>query len=161
MGFTEVNRPGMDVGETGMERGQLIWILVGTGALALMTGGAMAADDGQPMSSAPDHTFHRAGNPQLVSRLAGPGLTRGNVMVAVGGGAPAVFHWRKSAPAGPFEGTMGMDWSGRWFHRHVDLRHAFAPRYQGGAGSYATHERRHVPNVFNLFNARPEPPGAE
>lgn len=144
-----------------MERGQLIWLLLGTGAMALFTSGGRAADDGQPMSSAPDHTFARAGNSNMVSKIAGPSLTRGNILIPVGGGAPALLHSRSSAPASQFEGTYGMDWSGRWFRRGVNLRHAFAPKYQGGPGSYATNEKRHVPNVFNLFNAKPEPAGEE
>jgi len=97
----------------------------------------------------------------MVSKLAGPSLTRGNILIPVGGGVPAIHHKRSSGPAGPLDGTWGMDWSGRWFHRHVNLRYAFAPRLQGGAGSYATNEKHHVPNVFNLFNARPEPAGEE
>lgn len=144
-----------------MERGQVIWIVLGTGAMAVLASGGRAADDGQAMSSAPDHTFARAGNANMVSRLAGPSLTRGNILVPVGGGAPAVFHSRISAPASQADGTQGMDWSGRWFHRHVSLRYAFEPKYQGGPGSYETNEKRHVPNVFNLFNARPEPAGGE
>lgn len=144
-----------------MERGQLVWFMLGTGLMALMSTGGRAADDGQPMSSAPDHTFARAGNSNMVSKLAGPSLTRGNILIPVGGGVPAIVHKRSSGPAGPLDGTWGMDWSGRWFHRHVNLRYAFAPRLQGGAGAYATNEKHHVPNVFNLFNARPEPAGEE
>ncbi len=139
-----------------MERGQLVWVLFGTGLMALSIGTGRAEDEQQAMSSAPDHTFARAGNSNRVSCLAKPSVTPDSIVYQVGGGAPARFGSRASTLAGPSQGTYGLDYSGRWFPRAVALRYSVDPKPQGGIGSYAAIEKRKVPNIFGIFNVQPE-----
>lgn len=139
-----------------MERGQLVWVLFGTGLMALSIGTGRAEDEQQAMSSAPDHTFARAGNSNRVSCLAKPSVTPDSIVYQVGGGAPARLGSRNSTLAGPLQGTYGLDYSGRWFPRGVALRYFVDPKPQGGIGSYDAIEKRKVPNIFGIFNVQPE-----
>lgn len=138
-----------------MERGQLVWVLFGTGIMALAIGRGYAADDNQPMSSAPDHTFARAGGSNRLSCLANPSMNPGYIMYPVGGGVTPLLGSHTSTVAGPMQGTYGIDYSGRLFPRAVALRYSMVPKPQGGIGSYATNEKRKVPHILGIFNVKP------
>ena len=80
--------------------------------------------------------FRRAGDPQCVSPLAGPGESRHAVGYFVGGGAH-VKGWRGEERR-PSEGTWGTDYAGALIPKKIDLRWSHGRRYQGGVGSYRT-----------------------
>jgi hypothetical protein len=113
--------------------------------------GARCADTAIPLGSdGCNHTFARAGHPELVSHCARPSNTPAYLGYLVGGGSPC----RGGAP-GPLQGTFGWDYSGcRLSPRHVALR--WRNRYQGGSGAYKT-DSLYVPNVFAIKIEHSEP----
>lgn len=80
--------------------------------------------------------FHRAGDPQCTSPLAGPGESRHAVGYFVGGG-DRVKGWRGEERRSE-EGTWGTDYGGFLIHKKIDLRWSHGRRYQGGVGAYRT-----------------------
>ncbi len=112
--------------------------------LGVLGGRLQAADDAVPLGSdGCDHTFARAGHPEVVSRCARPSKTAAYCTYYVGGGCAC-----KGGPPGPLQGTFGWDYCGKCLYPgHVVLR--WCNRYQGGTGSYRT-DGCPVPNVFNV-----------
>jgi hypothetical protein len=82
----------------------------------------------------PDHTFHRAGYPNIISKWARPTDTGKYCGYYVGGGAAF-----RGEPRYPCEGTWGWDYCGwhRLPHR-VMLCWWHGRKYQGGSGAYKT-----------------------
>lgn len=80
--------------------------------------------------------FHRAGDPQCTSPLAGPGESPHAVGYYVGGGA-RVKGWIGEERR-PQEGTWGTDYSGCLIRKKIDLRWSHGKRAQGGVGAYRT-----------------------
>ena len=113
--------------------------LLAPAALLALTAAAQAGDPIPLGSDGCDHTFARAGHPEIVSRCAQPSNTPAYGGYYVGGGSPC-----KGGPPGPLEGTFGWDYFGcrRWPHR---IALGWAGRYQGGTGAYKTDGPRICP----------------
>ena len=122
--------------------------LLALAALLALTAAAGAADTATPIplnSDACDHTFARAGHPELISRCARPSDTCAYAGYYVGGGCVL-----RGGPPGPLEGTWGWDYFGPcWLPHRVVLGWCERCRYQGGVGAYRT-DGPHVPNVFGV-----------
>jgi hypothetical protein len=120
-----------------------ISLLLVPAALLAVTTAARAGDPIPIGTDNCDHTFARAGNPEMIRKCAVPSNTCNYTGYYVGGGC--AFH---GSPPGPLEGTWGWDYVGpSWLPHRVIL--AWCGRCQGGTGAYKT-DGPHVPDPFAL-----------
>lgn len=109
-------------------RGAVVVIFVAL--CGVLTDAARAQDLGYPrQQSALSGDFHRAGNPQCVSRWAQFSREKHQGSYYVGGGRAVGGEGRYTN-----EGTWGSDYA-PWYTR-VSLRWSHGGRYQGGGGQY-------------------------
>lgn len=104
-------------------------------------------EEGTPPPGCPrsfEHTFHRAGHPDQISRHAELTRTPSYDSYYVGGGT--AFG---GCPRRREEGTWGRDYQGLYVPRRVWLDWSHGRRYQGGTGSYKT-DGPHVPDIIGL-----------
>lgn len=86
--------------------------------------------------------MERAGYPHCVRATAQPGSDCYHSLGYVGGGTPFhAFGERRVI----HEGTVGMDYSGRFFNRKTWLLWSHGALHQGGAGRYETEGPRIIP----------------
>ncbi len=105
-------------------------------------------DDAKPLGSdGCNHTFERAGYPEITSHCAQPSNTPNDCGYYVGGGCVCGPYCCHGGPPSPLQGTFGWDYCcGPCGLKHrVVLGWCFGCRPKGGLGSYQEEGPR-VPN---------------
>ena len=120
--------------------------LLAPAALLVLAIGVRAGDEPIPIGSgACNHTFDRAGHPEISSKLATASDTGNSIGYYVGGGCAF-----RGGPPGPEQGIWGWDYIGpAWLPHNIVLGWCQRCREQGGTGAYQTDGPR-VPNIFGI-----------
>jgi hypothetical protein len=114
--------------------------------LVLVFAGPVAAQAPHGTTTAADHTFARAGFPNVIAPWARPSRTPEQMPGYVGGSIPL----GGDGPVAPYDGTFGYDYVGYGSPGRVFLGWAHDPVYPR-PGSYRTDG----PRVFDIFSVRP------
>lgn len=114
--------------------------------LILAVAGPAAAQTPQGTTTAADHTFARAGFPNVIAQWAQPSRTSKQMPGYIGGSIPL----GGGEPIAPVDGTFGYDYVGYGPPGRVFLGWAHDP-VNPRMGSYRTDG----PRVFDIFSVRP------
>jgi hypothetical protein len=114
--------------------------------LLVALAGPAAAQSPQGATTAADHTFARAGFPNVIASWAQPNRTPKQMPGYIGGSIPL----GGDGPIAPVDGTFGYDYVGYGPPGRVFLGWAHDP-VNPRMGSYRTDG----PRVFDIFSVRP------